>query len=110
MAACNTHVYIGQDFSKTRTATNTPGERSVGDRASDFHPPPALTRIAPGCHRCPLASAGVGAFADLFHQLDTDDRIKGKQFEHICKWFLTNDPVYKHELRRVWLWNEWPGR
>jgi predicted helicase len=26
------------------------------------------------------------------------------------QWFLTNDPVYKHELRRVWLWNEWPGR
>lgn len=50
----------------------------------------------------------MGAFADLFHQLDTDDRIKGKQFERICKWFLTNDPVYKHELRRVWLWDEWP--
>jgi predicted helicase len=52
----------------------------------------------------------VGAFADLFNQLDTDDRVKGKQFERICKWFLTNDPVYKHELRRVWLWDEWPGR
>jgi len=32
------------------------------------------------------------------------------QFEHVCKWFLTNDPMYKHELRRVWLWREWPGR
>lgn len=52
----------------------------------------------------------MGAFADLFNQLDTDDRVKGKQFERICKWFLTNDPVYKHELRRVWLWDEWPGR
>ena len=52
----------------------------------------------------------MGAFADLFNQLDADDRVKGKQFEHICKWFLTNDPVYKHELRRVWLWDEWPGR
>jgi predicted helicase len=52
----------------------------------------------------------VGALADLLNQLDADDRVKGKQFEHICKWFLTNDPVYKHELRRVWLWNEWPGR
>lgn len=52
----------------------------------------------------------MGAFVDLFNQLDTDDRVKGKQFERICKWFLTNDPVYKHELRRVWLWNEWPGK
>jgi hypothetical protein len=32
----------------------------------------------------------VGAFADLFNQLDADDRVKGKQFEHICTWFLTN--------------------
>jgi predicted helicase len=52
----------------------------------------------------------VGAFADLFSQLDADDRIKGKQFEHICEWFLTNDPVYKYELRRVWPWDEWTGR
>ncbi|CAM3378010.1 DEAD/DEAH box helicase [Mycobacterium colombiense] len=52
----------------------------------------------------------MGVFTDLFNQLDADDRVKGKQFEHICKWFLTNDPVYKHELRRVWLWGEWPGR
>jgi predicted helicase len=52
----------------------------------------------------------VGAFVDLFNQLDADDRVKGRQFEHVCKWFLTNDPVYKHELRRVWLWGEWPGR
>jgi predicted helicase len=22
----------------------------------------------------------------------------------------THDAVYAHELRRVWLWNEWPGR
>ena len=52
----------------------------------------------------------MGAFSDLFARLDPDPRVRGKQFEHICKWFLTNDPVYKHELRRVWLWDEWPGR
>jgi len=52
----------------------------------------------------------MGAFAELLNQLDADDRVKGKQFEHICKWFLTNDPLYKHELRRVWLWDDWPGR
>ena len=59
----------------------------------------------------PLSSstASVGTFNDLFGQLDADDRVKGKQFERICK-FLSYDPVYKHELRRVWLWDEWPGR
>jgi predicted helicase len=35
---------------------------------------------------------------------------KGAQFERICQWYLTADPVYAAQLRRVWLWNEWPGR
>ncbi len=52
----------------------------------------------------------MGEFSDLLARLDPDPRVRGKQFERICKWFLTNDPVYKHELRRVWLWDEWPGR
>jgi predicted helicase len=52
----------------------------------------------------------VGTFSELFSRLDADDRVKGKQFEHICKWFLTNDPLYKSRLRHVWLWKEWPKR
>jgi len=52
----------------------------------------------------------VGAFSDLFSRLDPDPRVRGEQFEHVCKWFLANDPMYKHELRRVWLWHDWPGR
>jgi predicted helicase len=52
----------------------------------------------------------VGAFSDLFARLDLDPRVRGRQFEHICKWFLTNDPTYKTTLRRVWLWDEWDGR
>jgi predicted helicase len=52
----------------------------------------------------------MAALGDLVGRMDPDPRQRGKQFEHICKWFLTNDPVYKHELRRVWLWDEWPGR
>ena len=50
----------------------------------------------------------MATFSDLFARFDPHPRVRGKQFEHICKWFLTNDPVYKHELRRVWLWDEWP--
>jgi superfamily II DNA or RNA helicase len=52
----------------------------------------------------------VATFSDLFARLDPDPRVRGKQFERVCQWFLTNDPVYKHELRRVWLWEEWTGR
>lgn len=47
---------------------------------------------------------------DLLGRLDADPYRRGKQFEHICKWFLTHDPVYAHELRQVWLWDEWPAR
>ena len=51
----------------------------------------------------------MATFSDLFARLDADPRVRGKQFEHVCKWFLTNDPTYKALLRHVWLWKEWPG-
>ena len=41
---------------------------------------------------------------------DPHDKSYGKQFEKLCKYFLLNSPVYKNELKAVWLWNEWPGR
>ena len=47
---------------------------------------------------------------DLIDTLDPDDRLRGLQFETICKWFLTHDPGYRRELKTVWLWDEWPGR
>jgi predicted helicase len=50
----------------------------------------------------------VATFSDLFARLDPDPRIRGKQFERICQWFLTNDPTYTARLRSVWLWKEWP--
>jgi superfamily II DNA or RNA helicase len=52
----------------------------------------------------------MGTFVDLFARLDLDPRVRGRQFEHICQWFLANDPTYQNTLRRVWLWDEWPGR
>ena len=53
---------------------------------------------------------GVGELIDLLASLAPDPFVRGKQFERICKWFLTNSPVYRRELRRVWLWDEWPER
>lgn len=52
----------------------------------------------------------MGDFDRLLANLDPNALIRGRQFEHICKWFLTNDPVYRHELRNVWHWDEWEGR
>jgi superfamily II DNA or RNA helicase len=52
----------------------------------------------------------VTALGDLLGRLDPEKVRRGKQFERICQWFLTHDPVYARELRRVWLWGEWPDR
>lgn len=52
----------------------------------------------------------MGALRDLLGRLDPDPNRRGKQFEHICKWFLENDPVYQSLLRRVWLWDDWPEK
>ena len=49
-------------------------------------------------------------FTTFYNTLDADPQKRGRQFEHICKWFLQNDPVYSHELKNVWLWKEWPDR
>jgi predicted helicase len=46
----------------------------------------------------------------LISTLPTDSGQKGKAWERLCQWFLLNDPVYASQLRRVWLWDEWPGR
>ena len=55
----------------------------------------------------PSSLVTVAALDDLLARLDTDQNRKGKQFERICQWFLTNDPLYKARLRHVWLWKEW---
>ena len=46
----------------------------------------------------------------LLESLAPDAGRRGRQFEHICKWYLTNAPEYQSLLSHVWLWNEWPGR
>lgn len=49
-------------------------------------------------------------FDAVFARLDPDPRIRGKQFEHVCKWFLENDPYYRDTVRKVWLWDDWEHR
>ncbi len=55
----------------------------------------------------PPASSSV---SKLLESLSPDPRVRGGQFERLCKWFLETDPVYRRQLRRVWLWGQWPGR
>jgi superfamily II DNA or RNA helicase len=52
----------------------------------------------------------MGTLGELLDGLGTEGYRRGKDFERICKWFLQHDPVYAQKLRRVWLWDEWPGK
>jgi len=49
-------------------------------------------------------------FATFLETFDPDVNIRGTQWEHVCKWFLETDPVYRGQLTKVWLWKKWPGR
>jgi len=49
----------------------------------------------------------LSTFISTFSELNYD---RGKQWEIACKWFLENDPVYKAQIKQVWLWDDWPGR
>ncbi len=47
---------------------------------------------------------------DFIKQLTNIPQVeRGKIFEVYCKWFLENDPIYASQLKKVWLWKDWPG-
>ena len=52
----------------------------------------------------------MATLSQLLESLAQDPVQKGRQFEHICKWYLTHAPEYRSLINQVWLWNEWPGR
>lgn len=51
----------------------------------------------------------MASFREFIKSIQNDGN-DGKVFEHFCKWFLRNDPVWKKEVQKVWLWDEWPDR
>ena len=52
----------------------------------------------------------VSRFATFLESFDRDPKTRGTQWEHVCKWFLETDPVYRTQLKKVWLWNTWKRR
>jgi len=52
-----------------------------------------------------MATPGFAKFLESF---DSDAKTRGTQWEHVCKWFLETDPVYRAHLKKVWLWDKWP--
>jgi superfamily II DNA or RNA helicase len=52
----------------------------------------------------------MASFEKLESTFSPDVQVRGKQFEKLLKWWLQSDPVYSARLKKVWLWDEWPGR
>ena len=50
----------------------------------------------------------MATFDTLIHSIPKGSE-GGVPFEHICKWYLENDPKYTSLLKKVWLWDDWPG-
>jgi superfamily II DNA or RNA helicase len=50
------------------------------------------------------------SFSELVDRLPTEAYAKGRMFERLCRWYLQNAPEYRLRVRKVWLWEEWPGR
>ena len=50
------------------------------------------------------------AFSDLSAQFSADARVRGRQFERLCRWYLQNAPEYRNKIKQVWLWKDWPER
>ena len=37
-------------------------------------------------------------FTTFLESFNADDQKRGTQWEHVCKWFLETDPVYRAKL------------
>jgi hypothetical protein len=73
--------------------------------ATDSESNPAVKCVARASYHAPM-----GTFDELYASLNPNAQKRGFDFEHVCKWFLHNDPGYASRLKRVWLWKEWPDR
>ncbi|MFC1746482.1 DEAD/DEAH box helicase family protein, partial [Candidatus Riflebacteria bacterium] len=52
----------------------------------------------------------MGSLTKLLDSFGSDSLVRGKHFEKLTKWFLENDSQYRGELKKIWLWDEWPER
>ncbi len=60
-----------------------------------------------------MSDTSTHTLAGLLATLSPDAHTRGKQFEHISKWWLSNTPVKpfgEHTIEDIWLWDEWPDR
>ncbi len=47
---------------------------------------------------------------DKYRKISFSERDKGERFERLMQAYLITDPQYSNRFKRVWLWNEFPGK
>ncbi len=47
---------------------------------------------------------------DKYRKISFSERDKGDRFERLMQAYLLTDPMYKSNLKKVWLWNEFHGK
>lgn len=47
---------------------------------------------------------------DKYRKLSYSQRDKGDRFERLMQGYLQTDPIYASRFKKVWLWNEFPGK
>lgn len=47
---------------------------------------------------------------DKYRKISFSERDKGDRFERLIQAYLKTDPKYAHIFKKVWLWNEFPGK
>jgi predicted helicase len=55
-----------------------------------------------------VSNALESDFMALLTSFSSDPLTRGKQFERLTKWWLTQDPIWSRKIKTVWLWDEWP--
>ena len=47
---------------------------------------------------------------DKYRKISFSERDKGNRFERLMQAYLQTDPKYSYLFKKVWLWNEFPGK
>ena len=50
------------------------------------------------------------AVLNKYRKISFSERDKGDRFERLMQTYLRTDPKYAYLFKRVWLWNEFPGK
>ena len=47
---------------------------------------------------------------EKYRKISFSERDKGERFERLMQAYLQTDPQYAYQFKKVWLWNEFPGK